>query len=239
MLADFGAFRARWVPDARRRAASAGGRATGSRSSRASRGTRPSTLVRGAAPRRSRLHPYTVDPRYFEAPPRTPRQPYAFSGGNHLRDIETLAAASALRSRPRVAAHPRLPRRSSGAARGGASCIAGARTSRAFYETLAKSRFVVLPLSRDPTCAAGITVAAMAIAAGRAVVASATPAMRDHLDDGVNALLVEPEDPPRAGRRHRPPRARPRAPRAPRARRPGSRTDVTTAETFVDVLLGP
>ena len=96
---------------------------------------------------------------------------------------------------------------------------------------------MVLPLSRDPTCAAGITVAAMALAAGRAVVASATPAMRDHLDDGVNALLVEPEDP------HALAQAIERLERDHELRaklEQGAReaARMSTAETFVDVLLG-
>jgi hypothetical protein len=48
-----------------------------------------------------------------------------------------------------------------------------------------RARFVVLPLRFDPTKAAGITVLAMAFAAGRPVVATATQAMRDHVREGV------------------------------------------------------
>ena len=108
---------------------------------------------------------------------------------------------------------------------------------RPFYRVLAASRFVVIPLGRDPTRAAGITVAAMALAAGRAVVASATPAMRDHLDDGVNALLVEPEDP------HALADAMDRLERddALRLRLEQGAQEAarwSTGETFADVLLG-
>ena len=39
------------------------------------------------------------------------------------------------------------------------------------------------------------------LAAGRPIVASRLPALAEVLEDGINALLVAPEDPARAGRR--------------------------------------
>ena len=50
----------------------------------------------GVPPEVISLHPFIVDPADFGVHPEA-RDPYIFSGGNHLRDMETLASASALR----------------------------------------------------------------------------------------------------------------------------------------------
>lgn len=236
MLADFHVFRERWVPD---------------RQQRVKRPWWPSERLAivscfpgyahvyawSDVPANALLpHPYPVDPRDFGPARVTASTPYAFSGGKHLRDVETLAQASALRRGPE-----RLPIRVHHEGPPGPPATGmdyrGFLEFGAFYEAVAASRFVVLPLSRDPTCAAGITVAALALSAGRAVVASATPAMRDHLDDGVNALLVEPEDPRALAaaieRLEHDPELLARLEQGARAAR-----ELSTAETLVDTLLG-
>lgn len=234
MLGMFDAFRAAWVPDGNARAK--GPWWPSDRLEVISCFPGYAALYdwygvpRGAV----RVHPYVVDPQDFGRGDE-PDASYVFSGGNHLRDLETLVEASAARRSASSDIHVfhggTAPPPSAGIV------YRGTVEFMAFYRALAASRFVVLPLSRDPTCAAGITVAAMALAAGRAVVASATPAMRDHLDDGENALLVEPEDP----------RALAAAidrldqDDALRCRlEAGARRAATTATaaTFVDVLLG-
>lgn len=237
MLADFEAFRARWVTDMRAQSRERWWPSDRLVVISCFPGYAPLYDWYGVPRDALRPHPYTVDPSVFKLHPEPAGSPYAFSGGNHLRDIETLAAAGALRSASSVLPlHVYHGGPAGPPARG--VVYRGSTDFWAFYETLAKSRFVVLPLSRDPTCAAGITVAAMAIAAGRPVVASATPAMRDHLDDGVNALLVEPEDPRAlADAIDRLERDHELRARLEHGAREAAR--VTTAETFVDVLLGP
>ena len=64
-----------------------------------------------------------------------------------------------------------------------------------FYEAIAGSRFVVLPLRWDRDVASGLTVAAMAIASGRPVVSTLTPGTRDHLRDGIDTVMVPPQRP--------------------------------------------
>jgi hypothetical protein len=116
-----------------------------------------------------------------------------FSGGQHLRDVPTLSAATERLSSSvhavdlyafddHVEANPHLHHR-------------GSVSVERFYRALANSRFVVLPLRDDDNCAAGVTVLAMALMAGRPVVATGTAAIRDYVEHGVEALLVPPGDP--------------------------------------------
>lgn len=235
MLGDFGAFRARWVPDARQQASTPWWPSERLAVISCFPGYAPLYAWYGVPPEALTVHPYTVDPADFGPHPET-HDAYVFSGGNHLRDMETLATASALRRGtnplPIHVYHGGPP----GSPAAGV-VYRGTVEFGSFYRAVATSRFVVLPLSRDPSCAAGITVAAMALAAGRAVVASATPAMRDHLDDGVNAILVEPEDPHALARAieqlERDHELRARLEQGAR-----QAAAMATATTLVDVLLG-
>jgi len=116
-----------------------------------------------------------------------------FSGGEHLRDLDTLIAAT-----------ERLPADvhvvdlyAFGEPFAGNAHLrhCGYVIPQGFYNAIAKSRFVVLPLLEDRNCAAGITVMAMALMAGRPVVASSIAAVRDYIEHGVQGLLVPPGDP--------------------------------------------
>ena len=117
-----------------------------------------------------------------------------FSGGGHLRDEPTLLDALASRD-------PGFPAEIH-SSRARPSDPAGVRwwgrsSLPEFYTALAASRLCVIPLIRDPQHASGITVAAMALATGRPVLATGTHAMRDHLDEAgpqANARLVDPGD---------------------------------------------
>lgn len=236
MLADVGALRARWVPDAHQQASKPWWPSQRLAVISCFPGYAPLYAWYGVPPEALAVHPYVVDPAEFGAHPEA-RDAYVFSGGNHLRDMETLAAASALRRGPKPLPIHVYHGGPAGSAAAGI-VYRGSVELANFYRALSESRFVVLPVSRDPSCAAGITVAAMALAAGRAVVASATPAMRDHLDDGINALLVEPEDPhalaaaiERLERDH--------DLRATLEQGARAAARMSTAETLVDALLGP
>ncbi|MCB9663930.1 MAG: glycosyltransferase [Alphaproteobacteria bacterium] len=64
----------------------------------------------------------------------------------------------------------------------------------AFHARLAASRFVVVSVRHDPERAAGLSVIAMAQAAGRPVVATATPGTLDHVRHEHDGLLVPADD---------------------------------------------
>lgn len=122
--------------------------------------------------------------------PRCPAGAAAFfAGGAQRRDGATLgAAASQLRGRVRPilwvgdALAPTGPLRP-----------LGRLPLDAFHAELAASRAVILPLDIAAFDAAGVTVAATAAALGRPVIATATPAMVDHVPEDAG-LLVPPAD---------------------------------------------
>ncbi|MCB9665506.1 MAG: glycosyltransferase [Alphaproteobacteria bacterium] len=115
------------------------------------------------------------------------------AGGNQRRDWRTLAlAAQRLGSRARVDLYTR---HAPPAALPPALAYRGTVGLDAFRAAVAGSRGVVLPVGFDPDVASGITVVAMALAAGRPVVGSRTPGLRDHVRDGVSGLLVDPGAP--------------------------------------------
>ena len=119
---------------------------------------------------------------------------FAFAGGRHDRDWSTLTAAGDRLtdlSRPIRVHAPRdaVPARAPFDPRGEVNVAD-------FSDAIRHSRFVIVPLhGDDATRAAGISVAALAIAAGRPVIATDTPAMRDTVTDGVDAVLVPARDP--------------------------------------------
>lgn len=118
---------------------------------------------------------------------------FGFAGGRHDRDWSTLSAAGeqlvGLAHPIRVhAPQDAVPSRAPFDPRGEVNVAA-------FSDAIRRSRFVIVPLHGDDrTRAAGISVAALAIAAGRPVIATDTPAMRDTVTDGVNAVLVPAKD---------------------------------------------
>jgi hypothetical protein len=136
--------------------------------------------------------PFSLYPGHFPPGPEVHECASIFSGGDHLRDIETLRAATeqlpaAVRTVSLYAFGERLE---------GNSHLRheGSTTLKSFYHALAHSRFVVLPLQEDTNRAAGITVLAMALMAGRPLVATGTAAVRDYVRHGAEALLVPPGD---------------------------------------------
>lgn len=137
--------------------------------------------------------PFALHPGHFPTGGDVHEGRVIFSGGNHLRDLETLRAATERLATDvgpvalygygeRFAGNPHLQHE-------------GSVALPEFYRALASSRFVVLPLIEDATRAAGVTVLAMALMAGRPVVATDTAATRDYVHDGVEGLLVPSGDP--------------------------------------------
>ncbi len=117
-------------------------------------------------------------------------------GKDLARDYATfLAAVGGLGAPVRLAVHPRnlvdleLP----------ANAEAGLLPSLALREAYAHAACVVLPQRRDGyrygSEGGGLTALLEAMAMGRPIVASERAILRDYVDDGVDALIVPPEDP--------------------------------------------
>ncbi len=137
--------------------------------------------------------PYPVQPLGDGAPAERSRR--AFSGGNHLRDWSTLAQAAARLPADLPLTIDLYTKHSPPGGLPAALDWKGTVDLSVFRARLAESRFVVVPVPFDPLKASGITVAALALAAGRPVLASRTPSLQDHVRHGVNGWLVDPGDP--------------------------------------------
>ncbi len=138
--------------------------------------------------------PYSVPIDWVKSHKDTDNEPYIHVGGNHLRDWTTLSECDGFLSGGGSPLRVFFPR--------GVAIPAGRRLRplgfqvlSSFVGAIAGSAMVVVPLHPDPIRSAGITVFALALAAGKPVVATATPATADHLRDGGNALFVRPNDP--------------------------------------------
>ncbi len=137
--------------------------------------------------------PYTLYPGHFPAGPDVHRCEVIFSGGNHLRDLETLRQATILLPAAVHAVDLYAP---GDPIEGNAHLRhRGVVRLALFHDAVANSRFAVLPLRSEPNHAAGVTVLVMALMAGRPVVTTDIPAARDYVQHGVEALLVPPGDP--------------------------------------------
>lgn len=118
-------------------------------------------------------------------------EPYVFTGGRTGRDHETFLAAAAgldmqavlyapitsldkMKLPANVRLQPLMPR-------------------DAYYSTLAGAAIVVLPL-RSTNHAAGLSLLLPAMSAGRPIICSDTPVIREYVRDGETALLVPPND---------------------------------------------
>lgn len=137
--------------------------------------------------------PYPVCRTHLTPGPSPTDCAHIFSGGAHHRDFGALRA---LGQRLRGDVHPihihADPGRT-GAVEAPLELL-GMASLPDFIDTIRQSRFVVLPLGHDVSRAAGISVVAIALACGRPVVATRTPAMLDHVRHGVSGWLVEAGD---------------------------------------------
>lgn len=120
---------------------------------------------------------------------------YAFTGGMHLRDWETLEQAAlrldVKRTGPIRVRHPDEVRvRALGPLRPRGRC-----SLRRFERELSRARFVILPLHFDRERTCGGMVLASALAHGRPVIATRAPMTLDHLRDGIDSLLLPAGDP--------------------------------------------
>lgn len=151
-------------------------------------------LSHGVPLRSVQWFPYAMAETSWGLPPSA--SSFVFCGGNHLRDWATLEAAAALLADDDVHSVVTTAPIEVQVRAVGPLVFRGRVDYASFVGLLQTSRFVVVTLQTDPHRAAGITVVAMALAAGRPVVATDTPAMRDHIRHGVSGLLVPPGDAP-------------------------------------------
>jgi hypothetical protein len=149
--------------------------------------------ARGVPLRQVHWRPYPLYQGHFGAGPDVTGCAHAFAGGRHFRDYATLtAAAGLLRNTPPIEVHadatpdlrPAPP-----------LVLRGTTPLPTYYEAIRTSRFVVIPLHHDASCASGISAVAMAFAAGRPVVTTIAGGTLDHVRHGVDGLLVPPGDP--------------------------------------------
>jgi glycosyltransferase involved in cell wall biosynthesis len=144
-------------------------------------------LRRWGVPGEKLVHiPWAVDYRFFAPLPRD--QKGLLSVGSNDRDYETLfRAVKGLETPLRIAT-----RREDLRPPPYATC--SALDPLSLREAYARARFVVLPLHDVPS-ASGATALLEAMAMGRGVIVSASQGILDYVEDGKNALLVEPGDP--------------------------------------------
>lgn len=128
------------------------------------------------------------------------REDFVLAVGMESRDYATLqAAASALPYRFHVIASGWSPNAGYAAAEGignrGNVVVERGVTTDKLRELYARARFVVVPLKAVPY-AAGVTAILEAMAMGKALVASASPGIRDYVIAGTSARVVPVGDAP-------------------------------------------
>ena len=112
---------------------------------------------------------------------------YLFAGGDSLRDYDTLlAAVNGLDVPVRLVTNRRFERLPE-------NVTAGPAPYEQYVELLAGARLVVVPL-RTIRRSAGLITYLNAMALGKPVIVSDTPAVREYVDSGRTGLVVPPED---------------------------------------------
>ena len=147
----------------------------------------------GVPMRQVAWQPYVLDPGSFPTELPATEGTSIISAGHHRRDLDTLLSAAA---RLDADVHP-IDLYAPGEFPQAPAQIRfhGTVATSEFCPVVGRTRFMVLPLLEDPHNAAGITALVTALICGRPVVATATPATRDYVTEGVNGLLVPPGDP--------------------------------------------
>ncbi len=146
----------------------------------------------GVPMRQIAWQPFAVDPASFPFVQTVLESDFIVSGGNHRRDLPTFLAAARLL---REGVHPiDLFAQEQGLEVPPQMRFRGAVPTSHFCSVVARSRFMVVPLLDDPYNAAGITAIVTALMLGRPIVATASASTRDYIQDGVNGLLVPPND---------------------------------------------
>jgi glycosyltransferase involved in cell wall biosynthesis len=143
------------------------------------------------------LDPYYVDTGFWHPLPEVPEEPLIVAAGREHRDYATLAAACAGRgervfiaagSTHSPSATTRMPEAWP------ATFEVGAAAPVRLRDLYARASVVVVPVI-ESDFQAGVTVVLEAMAMGKAVVATAARGWAGVIDDGVDGILVPPDDP--------------------------------------------
>lgn len=149
----------------------------------------------GVPQRQILWRPYPFDLRRFSPGPPPSTGEAGFAGGNQQRAWASLAAASARLADAQLHPIDLYTRQAPPGELVGPLRYRGTVDLDVFHHRLAQARYCVVPVGWNPHGAAGLTVIAMALAAGRPVVSTLTGGTLDHLRHGEDALLVPPADP--------------------------------------------
>jgi glycosyltransferase involved in cell wall biosynthesis len=139
-----------------------------------------------------------VDERFFEPRDAADGRVVLTVGKDLARDYRTFATAvGTLDVDAELAVHPR---NLEGLALPGNAHVRGIVPFGPLRDLYARAACVVVPQRRDTYLygseGGGLTAVLEAMAMGKPIVASERAILRDYVDDGVEALLVPPEDPP-------------------------------------------
>jgi len=136
-----------------------------------------------------RWRPYPMAQAHFPPGPPAAQCPTAFGAGNHQRDWATLtqalAKAGPLRHPLRIATEEVLPNWVQ---------TVGMLTLHQLHEAIANARYVAIPLLHTPSKPAGLSILAMARAAGRPVLTTSSPSTLGLVQHGVDGIVVEAGD---------------------------------------------
>ncbi len=148
-------------------------------------------LHRGVPLDRVRFRPYPVPTARLPAAPPVAEAPTLLAAGNHRRahDLLATALAGAPLRRP-VVVHTADP-----TPLPAPLDHRGMATLPDLFRAVARARAVILPVAFDPHDAAGISLAAMALAAGRPVIGTTAWGLMDHVPHDRAGLLLAPDDP--------------------------------------------
>ena len=113
---------------------------------------------------------------------------YVFAGGDSLRDYQTLiAAARGLDAPVRIATNNDLGSLP-------ANVTGGPVPHEEYVKLLANARAVVVPI-RGGRRGAGLITYLNAMALGKPVIVTDSPAVAEYIDDGLTGIVVPPDDP--------------------------------------------
>lgn len=153
------------------------------------------TVVREAGLPQNRVHftPFcsqlpTPELDALHAIAREPHAPFVFSGGNSLRDYDTLIeAAQGSQGQFLLAtnqAFDKVP----------ANIVAGPLSEVEYFRKMAASEVVIVPLLPVDGRSVGQQTYLNALALGKPLIVTDTAGVRDHVEAGVHALVVPPKD---------------------------------------------
>lgn len=150
--------------------------------------------VLGIERHKLRFTPYKYNSQDYLEGMETAEGDFLYSGGDSIRDYPTLfEAVRPLPIKVRILTHQTFP---AGSVPENVEIVANSDTPEEFYEPLARSMFVVIPILDGHLRSSGQGTYLGAMVLGKAVIVSDTPGARDLIQDGATGLLFRPGDAP-------------------------------------------